>query len=540
MIKEKINSIFPSDKDIPSEYQIEPVIASEYLLNGKMVKFKGEYEEVYSPVMSYDKKGKLSQKYIGKYPLMTEEQSMAALKSAMDAYDKGRGLWPCMGVEERIKCVLNFVNELKKKRETVIKLIMWEIGKSFADSEKEFDRTVEYILDTVEALKELDRNSSKFIISQGVYAQVKRSPLGVVLCMGPYNYPLNETYTTLIPALIMGNTVIFKPPKFGVLLHTPLVEAFAKCFPPGVVNTIYGDGKRIVTPLMKSGNIDVLAFIGSSAVSDILKHHHPKPHRLRSVLGLDAKNPAIILDDADMDIAVKECVTGALSFNGQRCTALKILFVHKSFQNSFIEKFVREIENLKFGMPWEEGVKITPMPDIERVNFLKSLVMDAESKGAKVINESGGESNGTFLYPAVVYPVKKNMRLWTEEQFGPVIPFTYFEDIKEPLDYVVNSNYGQQVSIFSKDPKKVSELTDILVNQVSRVNLNSQCQRGPDILPFTGRKDSAEGTLSVSDALRVFSIRSLFAFKDTPENKKLVKTVLDKRYSKFISTDFML
>jgi glyceraldehyde-3-phosphate dehydrogenase (NADP+) len=540
MIKEKIKNIFPREEEIPEQYIIEPILCDEYLIDGKILKFNGKFHDVYSPVCVVDKNGIIRQKYLGKYPLMSEEESLKALESAMRAYDKGRGLWPTMSVEERIKCVLKFVQELKKRKSEVVKLIMWEIGKTLSDSEKEFDRTIDYILDTVEALKELDRSSSKFIISQDIYAQVRRSPLGVVLCMGPYNYPLNETYTTLIPALIMGNTVIFKPPKFGVLLHTILVSAFASSFPPGVVNTVYGDGQTVVTPLIRSGNIDVLAFIGSSKVADILKHQHPKPHRLRCVLGLDAKNPAIILEDADIDIAVKECITGALSFNGQRCTALKIIFVHRNLQNVFIEKFLREIENLKIGMPWENGVKITPMPSIDRIDYLKSLINDSISKGAKVINECGGESNYTFIYPAIIYPVNSSMRLWNEEQFGPVIPFRYFEDIEEPIDYLINSNYGQQVSIFSNDPEKISKLTDILVNQVSRVNLNSQCQRGPDILPFTGRKDSAEGTLSVTDALRVFSIRSLFAFKSTESNKKIVKEILDKRISKFISTDFIL
>jgi len=540
MIKEKIKNIFPREEEIPEQYRIEPILCDEYLIDGKILKFSGKFQDVYSPVCIIDKNGIIKQKYLGKYPLMSEDESLKALESAMRAYDKGKGLWPTMSVEERIKCVLKFVEELKKRKSEVVKLIMWEIGKTLSDSEKEFDRTIDYILDTVEALKELDRNSSKFIISQGIYAQVRRSPLGVVLCMGPYNYPLNETYTTLIPALIMGNTVIFKPPKFGVLLHTPLVSAFASSFPPGVVNTVYGDGQTVVTPLIRSGNIDVLAFIGSSKVADILKHQHPKPHRLRCVLGLDAKNPAIILEDADIDIAVKECISGALSFNGQRCTALKIIFVHRNFQNVFIEKFVREIENLKIGMPWENGVKITPMPSIDRIDYFKSLINDSISKGAKVINECGGESNYTFIYPAIIYPVNSSMRLWNEEQFGPIIPFKYFEDIGEPIDYLINSNYGQQVSIFSNDPEKISKLTDILVNQVSRVNLNSQCQRGPDILPFTGRKDSAEGTLSVTDALRVFSIRSLFAFKSTESNNKIVKEILDKRISKFISTDFIL
>ena len=110
---------------------------------------------------------------------------------------------------------------------------MWEIGKNLADSEKEFDRTVEYIEGTIEALKDLDRVSSRFIVEQGVFAQIRRAPLGVVLCMGPFNYPLNETFTTLIPALIMGNTVVMKPAKHGVLLLEPLLEAFRDSFPPG-------------------------------------------------------------------------------------------------------------------------------------------------------------------------------------------------------------------------------------------------------------------------------------------------------------------
>lgn len=537
-LKERINSIYPQESDIPSAYMLKQVAQKEYLCGGKIKKYSGPTQKVFSPVMK--KNGTLlSQIQLGEYPLMTKKEAIEVLEAANIAYGNGTGIWPTMKVSERIECVEKFLSLMKEKREEVAKILMWEIGKTISDSFKEFDRTVEYIVDTITALKEIDRNSSRFLNSSGIYGQIRRSPLGVVLCMGPYNYPLNETFTTLIPALLMGNTVIFKPPKFGVLLHKPLLEAFAKAFPPGVVNTVYGDGKEIVKPIMKSGRIQVLAFIGSSRVADMIRQLHPAPHRLRCVLGLDAKNAAIILEDADVKNAVRECVTGALSFNGQRCTALKILFVHKNFQSVFIEEFVKEVENLKFGMPWEDGVSLTPMPDSARLKYLQELISDAKEKGAKVINESGGEVCGNFFYPAVVYPVKKTMLLWKEEQFGPIAPITYFEDINEPLDYVINSNFGQQVSLFGKDPAHISRLVDVLVNQVSRVNLNSQCQRGPDIFPFTGRKDSAEGTLSVSDALRVFSIRALFAFKDSSENKKIVDSILKKGTSKFISTDYI-
>jgi len=407
------------------------------------------------------------------------------------------------------------------------------------DAAKEFDRTVEYIRDTIEALKELDRNSSRFDIRQGIIGRVRRSPLGVVLCMGPYNYPLNETFTTLIPALIMGNTVIFKPPKYGVLLHQPLLRAFRDAFPPGVVNTVYGEGAQVVGPLMESGKIDVLAFIGTSRVASILKKQHPKPHRLRSVLGLEAKNPAIILPDADLDLAVSECLLGSLSYNGQRCTALKIIFVHEAIAEDFNRKMVVELGKMKPGMPWDDRAQVTPLPEAGKTEYLDGLVRDAISKGATVINPDGGTFEETYFHPALLFPVSQDMKVWTEEQFGPVVPIAPFHDILEPLEYVTSSNYGQQISIFGQDPETIARLIDPLVNQVSRLNINSQCQRGPDAFPFTGRKDSAEGTLSVSDALRVFSIRSLVAAKSNDLNKKIITTIVKEDKSNFLSTDFI-
>ncbi|MGD9643371.1 MAG: NADP-dependent glyceraldehyde-3-phosphate dehydrogenase [Elusimicrobiales bacterium] len=538
-IEAKVLNIFPLEADVPKEARVTPLEQKEYLVNGRIKAWSGPRHEVLSPVCLKGKKGQ-ERVRLGSYPLMTEKEALEALDAAVKAYDEGRGLWPTLSTEARIAHMEDFVYRMKEKRAEVVKLLMWEIGKSADDSAKEFDRTVEYIVDTINALKELDRNSSRLSVTQGIMAQIKRAPLGVVLCMGPYNYPLNETFTTLIPAILMGNTVVFKPPKYGVLLHRPLLEAFRDAFPKGVVNTLYGEGRKIIGPIMKTGKVNVLAFIGSSKVADLLKVQHPAPHRLRCVLGLDAKNAGIVLADADIDLAVSETITGALSFNGQRCTALKILFVHRSVQSEFIEKLVTGIEAIKLGMPWEPKVKITPLPEAEKPAYLAEVLADAKKHGAKVINEAGGAANGTFVYPAVVYPVNTKMRLWKEEQFGPVIPVVPFSDIREPLKYVVESNFGQQVSVFGKDPDQIAAMTDTLVNQVSRVNINSQCQRGPDVFPFTGRKDSAEGTLSVSDALRVFSIRALVAAKESDANKKLIRGILRGRKSKFLSTDFIL
>ena len=532
---------FPGQEAIENTFgPLQPIHQNYFLINGEIKKWEGEMEEVHSPVYVKDKNDVPRPLHLGAVPEMTEKEALEALDAAHQAYGLGTGFWPTMRVDQRIEHVLDFAQRMMEQRTKVVNLIMLEIGKTRKDAEKEFDRTVKYIHDTVEALKTLDQNSSNIEKKEGVYAQIRRGPLGVVLCMGPYNYPLNETFTLLIPALIMGNTVIFKPAKIGKLLIEPLLEAFRDCFPKGVVNTIYGSGRVTAGTLMESEKIGVFAFIGSSKAANALKKKHPKQNRLRSVLGLEANNPAIVMPDADLDLAVSECLLGSLSYNGQRCTALKILFVHKDIVDEFNRRFVAGVQNLKPGMPWEEGVSITPLPEPEKPIYLKELVDDAVEKGAKVINEDGGNIHHSFFNPAVLYPVSPEMRIFHEEQFGPIIPVVTFEDITEPINYIVESNYGQQVSLFSTDPDELAKLIDPLVNQVCRVNINSQCQRGPDVYPFNGRKDSAEGTLSVHDALRVFSIRTLVASKDNATNKRVLNTILHERKSNFLRTDFIL
>jgi glyceraldehyde-3-phosphate dehydrogenase (NADP+) len=535
----QINNLFVTADEIPEQYQLPKEIHQrEYLSNGEMKKWNGAVHEVYSPICIKTANG-LERKLIGTYPVCTEQEADEALEAAVKAYNNGRGQWPTMGVAQRIECVEKFVTHMMEQKDIVVKLIMWEIGKSYTDSIKEFDRTVEYIYATIDALKDLDRDSSRFTIEQGIAAQIRRSPLGVVLCMGPFNYPLNETFTTLIPAIIMGNTLLFKPPKHGTLLHYPLLEAFKACFPKGVVNTIYGRGHTIVPGLMQSGKVNVLTLIGSSKVANELKKLHPKVNRLRAILGLDAKNAAVITKNADLSLAVQETLLGSLSFNGQRCTALKIVFVHKSIAEDFTQQLSEAVGQLKFGMPWEKGVMLTPLPEPHKPGYLKACIDDAIQHGAKVMNENGGQQNESFVYPAVLYPVNDQMKLYREEQFGPLIPVVPFDDIDEPIQYLIDSTHGQQVSLFSNDKAELASLIDPLVNQVSRVNINCQCQRGPDVFPFTGRKDSAEGTLSVVDALRAFSIRSLVAAKLTEDNRQLINDIVTTHESNFLSTKYI-
>ncbi len=528
----------PTFSEIPEAFKVNSILNQKtYLVNGELKQWKGDSAKVYSTISSTEK---YKPTLLGSIPQLGEKEALEALHSATSAYDNGKGLWPTMKVADRIACMEVFVEQMKTKREEVVKLLMWEIGKNLPDSEKEFDRTVDYIYDTIEAYKQIDRDSAKFEKNSGVYAHIRRGPLGVVLCLGPYNYPLNETFTLLIPALIMGNPVIFKPAKLGVLLISPLLDAFQSSFPEGVVNIVYGRGRVLATPIMQSGKIDVLALIGNSKSANALQAQHPKGNRLRMVLGLEAKNPAIVLPDADLDLAVEECIAGSLSFNGQRCTALKVIYVHESVVEEFNRRFAFKVDQLKYGNPWEAGVKLTPLPEKDKPAYIQELIDDAIEKGANVLNKKGGKTSENYIFPAVLYPVTKAMRVFKEEQFGPVVPIVSFSDIEEPLDDMAESNYGQQVSLFGKNINTLSPLIDTLVNLVCRVNLNSSCQRGPDVYPFTGRKDSAYGTLSVHDALRSFSIRTFVASKDNDYNNAILNELLEKKSSNFISTDYIL
>ena len=247
-----------------------------------------------------------------------------------------------------------------------------------------------------------------------------------------------------------------------------------------------------------------------------------------------------MLADADLDLAINECISGAMSFNGQRCTALKIIYVHEDIVAEFNKRFAEKVDALKFGNPWEKDVILTPLPEPGKPAYIQELIDDAIEKGAKIINKKGGETSKNYIFPAVLFPVSKDSRVFEEEQFGPVTPIVSFKNIQEPLDDMAASNYGQQVSVFGSEVKTLAPLIDTLVNLVCRANLNSAAQRGPDVYPFTGRKDSAVATLSVHDALRSFSIRTFLAAKDTDYNNAILKELLDKKTSNFISTDYIL
>lgn len=526
----KNSQLYPSLDSIPTGYG-PPVFKEEarYLIDGKIKNAAAKV--VCSPIQYHSAEG-VKAYQLGATPWLDPDMALEALLAAERAYESGLGEWPQMPVGERIQCVEKLLGRMRSLEETFILRAMWEIAKPYRACQDEFRRTLKYTEDTITRLWEVNQASSAIQQLEGFEAQIRRSPLGPTLLMGPFNYPLNEAFAMLIPALIMGNTVVMKLPAWGSLSLDPFLDALQESFPAGVVNIINGNGAAIIPPIMQRGSINILGFIGSTPVAQKIIGQHPHNNRLRTILGLEAKNSAFIFPDCDLELTVRECLQGALEFNGQRCTALKHLWVHEDILDRFLAAFSDAIGKIKCGMPWESEVMITPLAEKAKCERLSQWIEQAEAHGARIINAGGGEHAGNLFYPSIIFPVTNAMELYHVEQFGPVIPVTSFSSLDQIAAYMTESPYGQQASIFTNSPELAAPLIDILATQVSRINLNAQCRRGPDDLPFTGRKDSAEGTLSIEDALRSFSIRALVVANEP--GRELFDGILEKGSSRFL------
>jgi len=517
--------LFPQEQDIPERFRMNTCLdQNRVLVNGEIAPWKGRVGDVFSPIY-LRKENAWTKKRIGSHPVMTRKEALQALDAARRAFSPGNGKWPSLPLSLRVGCAERFLERLGSQKENIVRTLMWEIAKPYSELEDEFERTIDYIEQVIRVAWEKEKSSRILRKEKGILGIIRDEPFGVALCLGPYNYPLFETFSLVFPALLTGNTVIVKPPKFGVLFFDFLLEDFRDCFPPGVVNIISGDGKTIVEPLMRSGEIDVFAFIGSRPTANRLMGLHPRKNRLRSLLGLGAKNPVIILPDADLEIAVPESILGALAFNGQRCAALKIFFVHQDVQEEFRKRLSRGLAETRVGMPWTDGVRITPLADPARIPYLHELVEDARRQGSRIANKNGGKSVQSLFMPTLLSPVHSRMKIYWEEQFGPIIPIVPYAKIEDPINSIIDSPFGQQLSIFGTKIQPLAHLVNSLKSQVARININSKCQRGPDLFPFTGRKDSAKGDFSTLEIMSFFSAKTVVAARENERSEALFRSL---------------
>ncbi|GMH51616.1 hypothetical protein TrLO_g2527 [Triparma laevis f. longispina] len=446
---------------------------------------------------------------------MSESEVLERLDETVAAWDNGFGIWPQMTTSDRIAKIELVVEKLLEKRQVMIDVLMLEIGKNYVDAASEIDRTITFIRQSITLLKSSTPQKKTYGTT---ITYTSLLPIGIILSLGPSNYPLNETYAMILPALLTGNTVIMKIPAVGGLVHLLTIDIFNSILPKGTLSFISGGGRVTCPPIMLTGKIDGLAFIGSSKAADSLIKTHPEPHRLKVFSQLEAKNMGIFFADG-IEEGLNEAVKGSFSYNGQRCTALKILWVPRGGREVFERLFKEKVEGLKVGLPWDgmdvnEPSDITPLPP-GRVEYMKELIDDAQSKGANIYGgEIVGGSESRLMKPAVVFGVEEEMRLWEEEQFGPIAVVKYYEDLEEVLEYGKVGKYAQQVSIFTKEGKGVEELTDKFRNIFGKININVAAGRSPDELAFSGRRSSAMGTMSVRHALEAFTTETVLATKE--------------------------
>lgn len=460
------------------------------LVNGEWVECKsGSTSEIFSPV-----DGSL----VGKTQLFTKDEINDVIYSSKEA----QKAWKDTPVSERAKILEKTADLLEENIEILSEILESEIAKDTDSAISEIRRTADFI---------------RFTANEGMHSQgetigadnfpgfkknkisfVTRVPLGIVLAISPFNYPINLSASKIAPALMAGNSVILKPPSQGSISALYLAELFNKAgLPKGVLNTVTGKGSEIGDYLITHEDINFINFTGSTSVG---KHIASIAGMVPMLLELGGKDAAIVLEDADLEMTAKNIVAGAYSYSGQRCTAVKRVLVVNGVADELVKLIENEVLKLKVGKPGK-GVLITPLINSGSADFVQELIDDAISKGATLI--LGNKREGNLLYPTLLDNVTVDMRLAWEEPFGPVLPIIRVKDANEAIDIANKSEYGLQSSVFTKNIDNAFMIARKL--EVGTVQINNKTERGPDHFPFLGVKSSGMGTQGIRYSIEAMS-----------------------------------
>ena len=427
---------------------------------------------------------------IGSVQALTQDEVNQCIQSAKAAQPD----WSLMSIYDRAHYLHAWADELLKMKEELATIMMKEVGKAYQDAIKEVERTADLIHYTVEEAIHLSGeslNGEHFPGgSRSKLAVIERVPLGVVLAISPFNYPVNLAAAKLAPALITGNTVIFKPATQGSISGTKMIEALAKTnLPAGVLNLVTGKGSVIGDYLIEHDDIALVTFTGGTSTGERIAQ---KAKMIPLVMELGGKDPAIICEDANLELAAKQIVSGAYSYSGQRCTAIKRVLVHRSVADELVSLIQSEVEKLSVGSP-EDNATIVPLIDEQSADFVQGLIDDALEKGATLVLGNRREEN--LIYPTLLDHVTKEMRIAWEEPFGPVLPIIRVDSQEEAIEIANASEYGLQASVFTQNLDKALTIARKL--ETGSIQINGRTERGPDHLPFIGIKKSGLGIQGV-------------------------------------------
>lgn len=431
---------------------------------------------------------------IGKVQAITKEEVDEAIRFAHEAQKE----WAETSLQDRAAYLYKWADELVNMQEEIAEIIMKEVGKGRKDAQKEVVRTADFIRYTIEEALHMNGESMRGDSFPGgdksKVAITQRVPLGVVLAVAPFNYPVNLAAAKVAPALMTGNAVIFKPATQGSISGVKMIEALDKAgLPKGLVNLVTGRGSVIGDYLVEHEGINMISFTGGTNTGVQLA---TKAKMIPLVLELGGKDPGIVCEDADLKAAAAQIISGGFSYSGQRCTAIKRVLVHESVADELVSMLKAEVEKLSVGSPEQENI-IVPLIDNASADFVQGLVDDAVQKGATVVTGNKREQN--LIYPTLLDHVTRSMDVAWEEPFGPVLPVIRVSSDEEAIQLANESEFGLQASVFTKDINKAFKIASKL--ETGSVQINGRTERGPDHFPFIGVKKSGMGAQGIRRSL---------------------------------------
>ena len=471
------------------------------LLNGQWIENKDvNYIEIKSPI---------NNTFLGKVPAMSKDEVEGAIKNSKEV----QKIWKLTPLNKRIEILYKAAEILEKQADNLSELLMMEVAKDKKSARSEVIRTVDFIKFTADIAKSINGESLQGDNFPGgkknKIGLVNREPLGVVLAISPFNYPVNLAASKIAPAIVTGNTVIFKPATQGSLSGLYLAKIFDEAgVPAGVINTVTGKGSERGDYIVTHPDINFINFTGSSEVGARISQ---MSKMIPLLMELGGKDAAIVLKDADLDLAAKNIVAGAYSYSGQRCTAIKRVLVVNEVADKLVEKIKMEIKNLKVGNPLELDADVVPLIDTKSADFVEGLINDAINLGGNLV--VGGNREGNLIYPTLIDNVTKEMRIAWEEPFGPVLPIIRVNNVEEAIEIANRSEYGLQSSVFTENINDAFYVADKL--EVGTVQVNNKTERGPDHFPFLGVKSSGVGVQGIK-----YSIEAMTRLKATIINVK--------------------
>ena len=458
------------------------------LVNGEWKSSEKEIT-IYSPI---------NQEELGTVPAMSQaevDEAMQAARAALPA-------WRALSAVERAAYLHKTAAILERDKEEIGTILAKEVAKGIKAAIGEVVRTADLIRYAAEEGLRITGQAMEGggfeAASKNKLAVVRREPVGVVLAIAPFNYPINLSGSKIAPALIAGNVVMFKPPTQGSISGLLLAKAFEEAgIPAGVFNTITGRGSEIGDYIIGHKEVNFINFTGSTPIGERIG----RLAGMRPImLELGGKDAALVLEDADLEHAAKQIVAGAFSYSGQRCTAIKRVIVLESVADTLVTLLQAEVAKLTVGDPFDNA-DITPVIDNASADFIWGLIEDAQEKGAQALTPIKREGN--LLWPVLFDQVTKDMKVAWEEPFGPVLPIIRVANVEEAIAFANESEFGLQSSVFTNDFKKAFEIAEKL--EVGTVHINNKTQRGPDNFPFLGVKGSGAGVQGIKYSIEAMT-----------------------------------